>query len=208
MRCRRVRTVLFISSLPCQPCKIVRGGCVRNTHDMTATTVTNGKGTTLKAWASKTQKAQTTRDAATTTTFAFRPRPSYLLPFTVCNMYLHLRRCCRRRRPVRLDAFSTPFLFSTRLDVSSSPFVVVVVIVAVTKNTCYPRVTVRFGRPLTALQPFTFTVCVSSSTHVNTFLPSCDRPSGSSPNGGLTSCVFALSYVTIWLKAQGSRLAL
>jgi hypothetical protein len=63
-------------------------------------------------------------------------------------------------------------------------------------------VTVRFGRPLTALQLLTFTVFVSPSTHVKTLLPSCDCPSGPSPNGGHTSCVFALSYTTTWLKAQ------
>ena len=45
------------------------------------------------------------------------------------------------------------FSFSTRLDVSSSSSLVVVVfvVVAITKNTCYPRVTARLGRPLTAV---------------------------------------------------------
>ncbi len=42
----------------------------------------------------------------------------------------------------------------------------------------------------------------SSSTHVKSLLPSCDCPLGSSPNGGLTSCVFASSCITTWLKAQ------
>ena len=35
-----------------------------------------------------------------------------------------------------------------------------------------------------------------------TFLPSCYRAFWPSPNGGHTSCVYALSYVTTWLKAQ------
>ena len=44
-----------------------------------------------------------------------------------------------------------PFLDATRRVVVVVLVVVVFVVVAVTKNTCYPRVTVRWGRPLTAV---------------------------------------------------------
>ena len=70
------------------------------------------------------------------------------LPFTLLYLYLYVTYiCCRRRRPVRLDALSTPFLFSTRLDVSSSSsFVVVVfVVVAVTPKTSIPWCDRPFG---------------------------------------------------------------
>jgi hypothetical protein len=129
-----------------------------------------------------------------------RPRLSFS-PFTLLYVIHHssspsssLSSCSTRR-------FVTLFPFLTRLDVSSSSS-------SSSsprrrrchQNTCYPRVTARWGRPLTAvsrLRLTSFTVFVlsssssspSSSTHVKSFLPSCDRPSGPSPNGGPTSCV-------------------
>ena len=68
------------------------------------------------------------------------------------------------------------------------------------QNSCCPRVTVRWIRPLTAvprLHLTFFTVFMLSSSspsspstsHLQHVVPSCDCPLGSSPNDGLTSCV-------------------
>ena len=72
------------------------------------------------------------------------------------------------------------FLFSTRLDVSSSPS---------PSSSCRRR---RRRRRLRRRR----------RQHPKHAIPWCYRPLGPSPNGGHTSCVFALSYVTTWLKAQ------
>jgi hypothetical protein len=83
--------------------------------------------------------------------------PSCVLPLSSLSL---LSSCATRR-------FATPFLFLTRLDVSSSSsFVVVVfVVVVVTKNTCYPRVTVRRARPLTASSTdYFYCICVVLDT--------------------------------------------
>ncbi len=107
-----------------------------------ASSATKRKGKTLRPQV----------DAVTMATLLLRssaPLPYYFyltVLTTVCSS------CCRRCRPVRLDALRRffPFLDATR-RVVVVVLVVVLVVVAVSKNTSYLRVTVRRGRPLTAV---------------------------------------------------------